>query len=218
MSSGNEIIQELTFEPQLSKLRKVLQEKYKADVVARKMAEAMEPVVDVGLKGLRSYIRQNHRGPTGNLLNGTIAKVVPYKESGNAVGLVGYRAVPGGYAAASKGTVKIGQNRAFHAGFLEFGTDPRRTKGPVASSFRRFGPFKMIGVYPPVKTRPAYPNAFFKRAKKGQTVSTGRVLPLEPIKNSFERSASSISSNAKKSIGKQLRITNGSIANLFPKA
>jgi len=210
-----EVVKEVSF-PQLGKLQQKLSEQYAEEAVAKVMEKSLEPVVAVALKRLQSYIRRNHMGPTGNLLAGTVAKVVEYPESGNAVGLVGFRAVTGGFSAASSGTVRLGPDRAFHAGLLEFGTKERRTDGPIASSFKRFGPFKIIGKYPPVKTSPPYPNAYFKRANKGERASTGRVLPLQPIKQSFDESKAAIETEVNKTVARQLRITNKKIAGFLP--
>ena len=212
---GLEIVEEISF-PELGKLQKTLEKEYATEAVSKRMMKALEPVVAVALSKLRGYIRKNHMGPTGNLLAGTTSKVVEYPDSGHAVGLVGFRAVSGGFSQASSGTVRRGPDRAFHAGLLEFGTKPRRADGPIASSFKRFGPFKVIGRFPPVKTSPGYPGAFFKKASKGQRASTGRVLPLQPIRRSFNEGQSAIESSVKKSVSKQLLLTNIKIAGFFP--
>lgn len=206
-----EIMGEVSF-PDLGKLQKKLKQSYSSPTAAKAMEKALEPVVDVALKRFQSYIRRNHMGPTGNLLGGTVAKIVKYEGSGNAVGLVGFRAVSGGFSSASAGSVRIGPDRAFHAGLLEFGTKNRRTKGPIASSFNRLGPFRIIGKYPPVRTAPPYPGAFFKRVKKGERASTGRVMPLHPIARSFNESKAAIESTVKSSVNRQLRLTNKEIA------
>lgn len=206
-----EIVQEVSF-ADLGKLQAKIAEQYSTKNTAKAMQAALAPVVAVALDRFRGYIRRNHMGPSGNLLNGTVSKTERYEDSGNAVGLVGFRAVVGGVSSLSSGTVRKGPDRAFHAGFLEFGTRNRRTDGPIASSFKRFGPFKMVGTYPPVKTSPAYPNAFFKRASKGQRASTGRVMPLQPIKNSFNESSGAITATVKRTVSHQLRIANKGVA------
>lgn len=210
-----EIVKEVSF-PELGKLKKILSDSYSPSKVSKGLKKSLEPVVAVALSRLQSYVRRNHSGPTGNLLAGTISKIVEYPDSGNAVGLVGFRAISGGFSSMSSGTVRLGPDRAFHAGLLEFGTKERKTDGPIASSFKRFGPFRMIGKYPPVKTAPPYPNAFFKRAKRGQQVSTGRILPLQPIKRSFEESKSIIDTTVKRSVSRQLLIENKKIAGFLP--
>jgi len=209
--SKTEVVSEVSV-PGLEELQKSFEKQYAKKTTASKMAKALEPVASLALKSLQSYIRSNHRGPTGNLLNGTVSKVVEYPESGNAVALIGYRATGSPFAVVSSGTVKIGRDRAFHAILLEFGTKERRTKGPVASSFNRFGPFKMIGKHASVKTSPAYPNAFFKKGQRGQPVSTGRVLPLKPIENSYEKSQSSIKSMVERQASNQLTAMNRKVA------
>jgi hypothetical protein len=106
------------------------------------------------------------RGPTGNLKRAISSKVKSYK-SGNAVGLVGFVAAGSGKSkSAAGGSIKAGKDRAFHAGFLEFGTKERFIKNTgskpyqrssklgtihtvsgqgaaVASSFLRLGEFKL---------------------------------------------------------------------------
>lgn len=206
-----EIVQEVGFKD-LGRLQAKIAEEYSAKKTAKAMEKALEPVVAVALDRFRGYIRRNHMGPTGNLLAGTVSKTERYEDSGNAVGLVGFRAVVGSPSTLSAGSVRIGPDRAFHAGFLEFGTRNRQTKGAFASSFRRFGPFKMVGQYPPVKTTPAYPKAFFKRANKGQRASTGRVMPLQPIKNSFNESSGAITATVKRTVSRQLRLANKGVA------
>lgn len=206
-----EVMGEVSF-PDLGKLQKKLSESYSAPTTAKAMEKAIEPVAAIALKRLQSYIRRNHMGPTGNLLAGTVSKVVKYEGSGNAVGLVGFRAVSGGFSSMTSGSVRIGPDRAFHAGLLEFGTKNRRTDGPIASSFKRFGPFRIVGKYPPVRTAPPYPNAFFKRVRKGERASTGRVMPLHPIARTFSESKAAIESAVKKTVNRQLRLTNKEIA------
>jgi hypothetical protein len=202
-----EVLGEVSF-PQLGKLQKSLLDEYSPAKTAKRMEKAMEPVVRMALGKLQGYIRRNHMGPTGNLLRGTVAKVEKYDASGNAVGLVGFRAVVGSLSVQTAGTVRKGPDRAFHAGFLEFGTKERKTKGSIASSFKRFGPFKMVGKYPPVKTTPAYPNAFFKRAPKGMQAKTGSVPPLQPIKRSFNESKAAIETTVNRTVARQLLLTN----------
>lgn len=113
-------------------------------------------------------------GPTGNLRAAIAIKTQRYRKTGNAVGLVGYRvAGKAPTESAAGGTVLIAKgrskDRAFHQGFIEFGTRARRVdtfsntpymrkehlrngkpvrahlvKGQnayIASSFRRLGPF-----------------------------------------------------------------------------
>lgn len=113
-------------------------------------------------------------GPTGNLRAAIAIKTKRYRKTGNAIGMVGYRvAGKAPTESAAGGTVLIAKgrskDRAFHQGFLEFGTRARRVdkfsntpymrrehlrngkpvrahmvKGQnayVASSFRRLGPF-----------------------------------------------------------------------------
>ena len=106
------------------------------------------------LKPAVSALRGNVvRGPTGNLRRAIASKVKSYR-SGAAVGLVGFVAAGSLKSkSAAGGSVKIGKDRAFHAGFLEFGTKDRAIKtssirggASIASSFRRLGAFTILPV------------------------------------------------------------------------
>lgn len=66
-------------------------------------------------------------GPTGNLKRAADYKVVKYKQTGVAVGLIGYRRAGKGAAeSAAGGSVRSGPDRGFHQWWLEFGTRQRR--------------------------------------------------------------------------------------------
>jgi len=160
------------------------------------------------LKPAVSALRGNVvRGPTGNLRRAISSKVKSYK-SGAAVGLVGFVAAGSQKSkSAAGGSVKIGKDRAFHAGFLEFGTKDRAIKtssirggASIASSFRRLGAFKILPVRgavlsdaTPVRTKPGYPRAFFKKAAKGQILRLGE-MPIggskgkPPVKSAYRES------------------------------
>lgn len=181
--------------PELDNLKRAFTN-FRPSLARKHLGAAIRRSLKPGLSALRST---TPRGPTGNLRRAIASKVKTYK-GGNAVGLVGFTAAGSGRVKASGGTVKKGKDRAFHMGFLEFGTRDRRTKGPIASSFKRLGPFvirpvakrgKFKGVAR-VVTSPAFPKAFFKRAPRGQTVylssmpiggSTGQ----PPVRTAFQR-------------------------------
>lgn len=158
--------------PDLEELRRqfaTLPQRASAEYYQKAIQAALEPAY-------RRLIQLTPIGPTGNLRAAVAKKTKRYSKMGNAVGLVGYRVA--GRApteSAAGGTVLIakGRNkdRAFHQGFVEFGTRQRRVdkfsntpymrrehlrngkpvrahmvRGQnafIASSFSRLGPFKI---------------------------------------------------------------------------
>lgn len=123
--------------PELQQLKAAFQQ-LRPSLARKHMGAAIRRSLTPGLNALKS---NTPRGPTGNLRRAIASKVKTYK-SGNAVGLVGYVAAGSGKSlTAGGGKVRKGKDRAFHAGFLEFGTKDRVTKGPYASSFNTLGPF-----------------------------------------------------------------------------
>jgi hypothetical protein len=65
-------------------------------------------------------------GPTGNLKRAVAYKTVKYPKNGGAVGLIGYnRAGTGSSSRAAGGSVRAGNDRAFHQWWLEYGTQDR---------------------------------------------------------------------------------------------
>ncbi len=177
-----------------------------APSLARKhMGAAIRRSLAPGLSALRGNVK---RGPTGNLARAIASKVKTYRR-GNAVGLVGFVAAGSGKSASARGgSVKKGKDRAFHAGFLEFGTkeriirtSSRRGGASIASSFKTLGPFKVArvakrGKYAGVvrvNTSPKYPKAFFKKAPKGEVLSV-REMPVggskgqPPVKTAYKTS------------------------------
>lgn len=150
---------------------------------------AMEPVYKI----LKDKVRSKHKGPTGNLLRAVRIVVRKYTNTGTAIGLVGFQAAGSGpKKSAQGGKVQKGGDRAYHAGFIEFGTKPRRTKKNIASSYRTLGPFtiskgKQGSLKGQMKTKPAYPRAFFKKAKGDEGVSTGKGLAYAPVKKTYNQ-------------------------------
>ena len=184
--------------PELERLKAAFKD-LRPSLARKYMGSAIRKSIKPGLAALR---QTTPKGPTGNLRRAITSKVKTYKQ-GNAVGLVGYIAASGGKstAYASKGTVRKGRNLGYHMGFLEFGTKDRRTKGPIASSFNKFGPFKIKPIatrgkfkgLARVQTSPSYPRAFFKRAPRGQGVYLGSMpiggkLGQPPVKTAYQRS------------------------------
>jgi hypothetical protein len=86
-------------------------------------------------------------GPTGNLRRAVAQKVVKYRNTGVAVGIVGYQRSAKDPGEATSGTVRVGPDRGFHQWWLEFGTKDRsvpgkRSKGnnPKARQYTRRSP------------------------------------------------------------------------------
>jgi len=100
-------------------LGKVFDNQGLADTLGDALEKALEPA--------KLRLRENTPvGPTGNLKRAVNMKIVKYKNSGVAVGLLGYnRAGEGKSKSAAGGTVQAGPDRAFHQWWLEFGTKQR---------------------------------------------------------------------------------------------
>lgn len=207
MASGIEVKVEF---PELRELQKAFRE-FRPSLARKHMGAAIRRSLGPGLTALRGKVT---RGPTGNLARAITSKVKTYK-SGNAVGLVGFVAAGSSKAkSAGGGKVQKGKDRAFHAGFLEFGTKERFIKtssrkggASIASSFKSFGPFKIAKVatrgkfagVARVRTTPKYPKAFFKKAARGQLLSV-RAMPVggqkgePPVKSAYQQSLGSMRS------------------------
>lgn len=206
---------------------------FRPSLARKHMGAAIRRSLAPGLTALRSNVT---RGPTGNLARSITSKVKTYR-SGNAVGLVGFVAAGSGKTkSAGGGSVKKGKDRAFHAGFLEFGTkeriiktSSRRAGASVASSFKTFGPFKIAktakrgkfaGVVR-VNTSPKYPKAFFKKAPRGEVLSL-REMPVggkkgqPPVKTAYRESLSSMRSALSVEMTKSLINAQKDLADKFP--
>lgn len=162
------------------------------NIAAKYMASALGKAITPGYSALKQL---TPRGPTGNLRRAIRKKTKKYTKRGTGVALVGYTAAPRKKAETLKGNEK-----GAHQGFLEFGTKERKTKGRIASSFKRSGPVKVViarraGT---LKTKPKPPKGFVKAASAGGSVSLG-AFPiggkggLPPVKTAFERTKSQIS-------------------------
>jgi hypothetical protein len=183
--------------PELEQLRAKLRE-LPPNLQRKYLGAAIRKSLGPGLAALKTT---TPKGPTGNLRRAIASKVKTYR-SGNAAGLVGYVAAGSGKSvSAAGGAVRKGKDRAFHAGLVEFGTKDRATKGPIASSYRKLGPFKLkkptrkqaAAGFAPVRTTPAYPRAFFKRAPRGFSVALGQMPAggasgAPPVKTAYQRS------------------------------
>ena len=213
---------------EIAELRKQLRQ-FPSNIAAKHLGSALRKASKPAQQALKAEVRANQKGPTGNLLRSVTTKVVRYKRSGNAVALVGFTKAGTGaskYASASGSSksVRKGKDRAFHAGFLEFGTKPRYTKKSIASSYNRLGPFTLAkvakrGKYAGqvrVNTKPKYPKAFFKRAPAGQRVFLGRTQPEAPIKTSWRKSQGSVRSALQQGMAKAVENAGKDLANKFP--
>ena len=91
------------------------------------LADTLGDALERALESAKLRLRENTPvGPTGNLKRAVNMKIVKYKNSGVAVGLIGYnRAGVGKSSSAAGGTVQTGPDRAFHQWWLEFGTKQR---------------------------------------------------------------------------------------------
>lgn len=186
--------------------------------------------------GLEALKRTTPKGPTGNLKRAISSKVKTYV-SGNAVGLVGYVAAGSGKTkSAGGGRVMKGKDRAYHAGFLEFGTknriirtSSRRAGASVASSYNSLGPFtiariakrgKFAGVVR-VNTRPKYPKAFFKKAPRGAILSVGQMekggsTGQPPVRTAYTTSVGAMRSQLSIEMTKSLIAAQKDLADKFP--
>jgi hypothetical protein len=122
--------------PELSRLMREF-DALRPALARKHMRAAIRRSLAPGIAALRST---TPKGPTGNLRRAIDSKIAKYR-SGNVVGLVGYRKAGTSKTVPTKGSVMKGRDRAYHQKFLEFGTRDRYTKGSIASSFKRLGPF-----------------------------------------------------------------------------
>lgn len=171
--------------------------------IGASLKRAAEPTA----KSLKNLIRSKHKGPTGNLLRAVTTKVKRYPKDGNAVALVGFVAT-GKKKISKKDKVQKGKDRAFHQGFLEFGTKPRQTKKNIASSFRTQGEFAIRGSgrggRGPMKTSPKPPKGFFKKVATGKTVQLGAMQAYKPVSGTFSREQGGLKSRVQREMAKGL--------------
>jgi hypothetical protein len=106
-------------------------------------------------------------GPTGNLKRAVAQKVVKYRNTGVAVGIVGYqRAGAGRSASAAGGSVQVGPDRGFHQWWLEFGTKERVIDKPTPpKSYSRSG-YSKPGFF-----RKEHPVTAYVRQQNGKSIS-----------------------------------------------
>ena len=168
-------------------------------------------------------------GPTGNLRRAVAFVARKYPQDGRAVGLVGYIASGSGKSeSAAGGSVRKGKDRAFHQGWLEFGTKERMISkkaakgymrvskngvmhevkqqgGYIASSFRRLGPFSIVSsAGGRVQTKPKYTKAFFMKSSQPIRIAPmplGGSTGKPPVKSSYEETKSQMQTNLAKELG-----------------
>lgn len=267
MRKGVEVTVEF---PELNNLKRAFNN-LRPSLAKKHMGAAIRQTLKPGVDALRST---TPKGPTGNLRRAIASKVKTYS-NGGAVGLVGYTAAGSGKTKpAASGTVKKGKNLGYHMGFLEFGTRERHTKGPIASSFKRLGPFKLksntslvrqsrrltgqaqrmllragrqrfqdeasaaallrrgaqgklaqagakFRQAAQVRTSPAYPLAFFKRAARGQRVYLSS-MPIggssgqPPVRTAYERALPEMRATLPLEMAKSVRAALRDLADKFP--
>jgi hypothetical protein len=218
--------------PELRELQQAFKG-FRPNLAKKHMGAAIRRSLAPGTSALRGT---TPKGPTGNLKRAITSKVKTYV-SGNAVGLVGYMAAGSGKAkAAAGGKVQKGRDRAFHAGFLEFGTkrriiktSSRRAGASVASSFRTLGPFtiaktarrgKNAGVVR-VTTKPRYPKAFFKKAPRGAILDVrempkGGSMGQPPVRSAYKKSLPAMRSQLTANMTQSLINASKDLADKFP--
>lgn len=218
--------------PELKKLQQAFLG-FRTSLARKHMGAAIRRSLKPGADALK---RNTPKGPTGNLRRAIATKVKTYS-SGNAVGLIGFVAAGSGKKkSAGGGRVQKGKDRAFHAGFLEFGTKDRVIKtssvkggASIASSYRTLGPFKIAKIATRgkfkgvvrVNTTPKYPKAFFKKAPRGGVIDL-RAMPVggksggPPVKDAYRESLPSMRSQLAIEMTKSLINAQKDLARNFP--
>lgn len=125
--------------PEVARLKKEF-DRLRPELARKHLGAAIRRSMDPGKSALKST---TPKGPTGNLRRSITTKVIRYR-SGNVVGLVGYSVSGKGKQRTNEGgTVRIGSNLGYIGLSIEFGTRDRYTKGSIASSYKRLGPFQL---------------------------------------------------------------------------
>lgn len=196
------------------------------NLASKYMAAALREAIKPGRDRLRAIV-SSYNGPTKNLLRSVSVVVRKYPRTGSAVGLAGFvRSGTGQSRTAQGGNVRTGNDRAFHQGFLEFGTKPRkigkpasqryertsknglthtvsRQGGYIASSYGSLGPFKITRRGPGVSTKPAYQKAFF--VKKSEPIVIPPMRPRKPVATAFEQTKGRMNSVLREQLAGRLQ-------------
>lgn len=119
-----------------------LQQQIRRFFPAKQAAQVLAPIVRKAIRPTVQRLKEiTPVGPTGNLQRSVTSKVVTYKNSGVAVGIVGYtRAGTGPSSSAAGGAVRAGKDRAFHQWWLEKGTKERKITTPKIRTYARTSP------------------------------------------------------------------------------
>lgn len=217
-------------QPEFPELRQIQQafRGFPKKLSAKYIGAALRRTIKPAEAALKANVKKLSR-VTGNLQRAVATKVKRYPKTGNAVALVGFIAAGSGKSASARGgSVRKGKDRAFHAGFIEFGTRPRRTRGMIASSYNRLGKFtikpiakrgKFAGVAR-VQTTPKYPKAFFKKGDRsgvnvGYTPIGGK-SGQPPIRTAYERTLPQMRQLLPGEMAKGLENALKELANPFP--
>lgn len=120
--------------PDLTRLREEFK-KLPSAASARYYQKALQAALEPAYQRL---IQLTPIGPTGNLRAAVAKKTKRYTKTGNAIGMVGYRAAGREPAnPVSGGTVKRAKDRGFHQGFIEFGAKPKAASKFSATPYQR---------------------------------------------------------------------------------
>ncbi len=164
-------------------------------VASLHMGSALRKAAKPALDALKAI---TPKGPTGNLRKSIQITVRNYWNQGNAAAFVEH-----------KSSKRLGK-KGMHSSILEHGTKPRFTKGRIASSFKKRGPFK-INQKKVAKsgknkgkvrftTTPKYPKAFFKSAPLDKKVALGTGPALHLVSRAYSRSLPQIQTALKKEL------------------
>jgi hypothetical protein len=224
MAGGIEVKVEF---PQIEEIKKAFRSMPPA-LAAQTEGKALKKVIDPGYKALLANVRAMNQ-VSGNLLRAVAVKRKGYKKTGSAVALAGFIVAESDRKASQKVQQK-GRDKAYHQSFIEFGTKERRTKGRYASSFKKRGPFEIAkrvfsvstrSVSRRIYTNPATPRAFFKVAKKGNTVPLGAMKPggrtgKPPVRSAYESALPQMKALMPAEMTKAILGVNKSVAKMFP--
>ena len=104
----------------------------------RASAEYYQKAIKAALEPARARLVQlTPIGPTGNLRASNAIKTQRYNQTGNAIGLLGYRRAGREPSVSTGGSVKVGKDRAFHQGWIEFGAKPKPIKTKSTKPYTR---------------------------------------------------------------------------------
>lgn len=206
---------------QIKELQARLRE-FPEKICRRQSMWAVKKAAKWGLLSLRTNVaRLGHK--TGNLMRATTVKTKWYKNKGRglpiAVAVVGYRRSGTGDTKKSGGSIRIGNDRAFHSHLVEFGTKRRfpgksrvvsrarlvvdgraqttvtREKARPASNFvvmsswNTSGPFKTGGSLSGQVDRTEPPYPMAFIAKIDPRKGLGAMPAFHPVKHAYDGSA-----------------------------